>query len=425
MKILHICTMTNGGAGKAAARLHLGLKSISVESKMLVLHRSSSDSDVVEFTQSDNLLRQIWDRLWNRYISYEFNVYKNTRLKGLDLFSNDRSIYAISKHPFVQEADIIHLHWIAGMIDYTKFFQNAGNKPLVWTLHDRNPITGGCHITGDCKKYETGCGACPQLGSSDTNDLSREIFKRKEKACKGHNIHVVAPSNMFIGCIRRSQLFRGFKLNVIPQGVSSSTFTKRNKNYSRDLLSLPQDKTLILFGADYKSENKGFKYLLQALKRLKEKIDTSTIALVTFGRHEFIDTFSKDTNILVYLLGYIHDEQLLSSVYSAADMFVIPSLEEAFGQTCLESMACATPVIGFNTGGIPDMITPHKTGLLAELKNTQDLADKIAYMVNHHKERQQMGENARKLVEEEYTLQIQAKRYLKLYEMMLSTSGRG
>jgi len=216
-------------------------------------------------------------------------------------------------------------------------------------------------------------------------------------------------------------LFKNFQIYNIPHGLSTSIFKKRDKYYSRDLLRLPRDKTLILFGAYYLSKNKGFKYLLETLKLLKNKIDSSTTALVTFGPEQDTDRFSKDVRFPIYQLGYIHDKALLSSVYSSCDVLVVPSLEEAFGQTCLESMACETPPIGFNTGGIPDMINPHKTGLLAELKDTQDLTDKMEYMITHPKERQEMGENARKLVEKEYTLQTQAKRYLKLYEKILKT----
>ncbi|MFH1645682.1 MAG: glycosyltransferase family 4 protein, partial [Candidatus Omnitrophota bacterium] len=341
---------------------------------------------------------------------------------GLDIFTSDRSLYAISKHPLVQEADIIHLHWIATMVNYTEFFRNMENKPAVWTLHDMNPFTGGCHYAVDCTKYEIGCNSCPQLSSKDPNDLSRRIFKRKEKAYKGRNIHIVTPSKWLAGCAKRSLLFKNFKIDVISHGVSTSVFTKRDKQYSRNLLNLPTNKTLILFGADYKAERKGFKYLMEALKLLKERIDTSNIALVTFGPKQDIRYFSKNTGFTVYQLGRIDNEALLSALYSSCDMFIIPSLEEAFGQTCLESMACGTPAIGFNTGGIPDMIIPHKTGLLVELKNIKDLTDKIEYMLTYPKERQEMGENARKLVEQECTLQIQAKRYLKLYEKMLSAS---
>ena len=173
MKVCHICTLDNGGAGIAAYRLHLGLKSIGLDSKMLVMHRSSSDKDVVQFNQRSNITRRLVNKITNKIIKSEYNICKYIRPKGLDLFSDDRTIYFISKHPFIQEADIIHLHWIAFMVNYSEFFTKI-KKPIVWTLHDMNPFTGGCHYSGACKKYEVGCGACPQLGSTDQNDLSRK-----------------------------------------------------------------------------------------------------------------------------------------------------------------------------------------------------------------------------------------------------------
>ena len=412
MKILHICNWDYHGAGKVALRLHLGLKSIGVESKMLVSKRRSQDKDVVQLDSP--ILRRINNEIRNRLVLSKFN----SRPKGLDLFTDCNSSYVISEHPLVQEADIINLHWIGRMVNYKEFFPNTANKPVIWTLPDMNSFTGGCHYSASCIKYETGCGSCPQLGSKDPDDLSRKIWQKKKKAYRGHNIHIVTPCKWLFDCARKSALLREFKISVIPGSIPSSVFTKQERGHSRKLLNLPQDKTLILFGAVYPIERKGLKYLLQALELLKGKIDTSNIALVIFGN--FADILLKDIGIPVHPLGYIHDEPLLSCAYSAADMFVMPSLEEVFGQTCLESMACGTPVIGTNTGGTPDIIKPNKTGLLVEVRNAEDLTQKIEWMINHPKEREEMGENCRRLVEEEYTLEIQARRYLALYESILS-----
>jgi len=420
MKILHISTMDYSGAGTAAFRLHLGLKSLGFNSKMLVLNRKSQDSDVVKFEeQSNSIFKKIRNTICSKLISLELASHEHTRLKDADLFSNSRTLHKISKHPLIKEADIINLHWIAWMIDYNEFFSKVPNKPIVWTLHDMNPFTGGCHYSGGCTKYQTGCSACPQLGSKDSNDLSRKIFEKKEKAYKNKNIHVLTPSKWLAGCAKKSILFKNFPIDVIPNGLAHDIFKKQDKRLLRDQLKLLQDKTLILFGIDYKVERKGLGYLLEALKFLKQRLDPSQIALVIIGPKQNLDTFSKDTKYLIYQLGYTKDQTLLPSIYSSCDMFALPSLEDNLPNTMLESMSCGTPVVGFKTGGIPDMITPHKTGLLAELKNTQDLAQKIECMIAHPKEREEMGKNARKLVEQECTLEHQAKRYLKLYEMIL------
>jgi len=413
--------MDRGGAAKAAIRLHLGLKSIDVQSKMLVLRRTSSEVDVIRFIKNNNIFRRAWHKIHKGLISLEFNAYNKTSPKRFDMFTDDKTVYKISEHPLVREADVIHLHWIAEMVDYTEFFPKVMNKPIIWTLHDSNPFTGGCHVPGDCTKYENGCGACPQLGSKDQNDLSKKIFKRKEKAYKGKNIHIVTPSRWLRDCAKRSLLFKNFPVDVIPNGVPTDIFKKGDRHFQRKLLNLPQDKTLILFGVDYKTERKGFKYLVQALKLLKEKINISKIALVTFGPKQDMDIISKNTRLSIYQLGYLKEEALLSAVYSSVDVCVIPSLYENFPNIILESFSCGTPIVGVYSAGIPDMIIPHETGLLAELKNTKDLADKIEYMVTHPEERRKMGENARKLAEQECTLQIQAQRYLELYKRLFKT----
>lgn len=420
MKILHICAQDYGGAGTAARRLHLGLRSIGVESKMLVLHSFSSDTDIVEFREDNNFLMRQWKKCRRMLISSAFNSYRDTRPNGLEMFSDDRSVYDISKHTLVKEADIIHLHWIAGMVDYMEFFPKVINKHIVWTLHDMNPFTGGCHYAGDCTKYRGNCHSCPQLGSASSNDLSKRIWDRKEKCYKGKRIHVVTPSKWLEDCARQSQLFRKFQADVIANGLSTYTFAEREKQYSRELLGLPKDKILILFGAQSTTNaRKGASYLIKALMLLRNRVSNFNIGLIIFGGGP--STLLKDVEFSVYSLGTIRDELLLSVCYSAADMFALPSLEDNFPNMVLESFACGTPVVGFDIGGIPDMVRPGETGLLAQTRNAEELAEQIKWMIYHPKERKQMGSNARKVIEQEYTLEIQAKRYQKLYSSLSET----
>ncbi|MDD5069397.1 MAG: glycosyltransferase family 4 protein [Candidatus Omnitrophica bacterium] len=383
---------------------------------MLVIKKTSSEASVIAFPRNSSFFKRAQNRIYNKIIQSEFNAYKFTRPTGQDLFSDNRSIYDIARHPLVKEADIIHLHWISFMVDYKNFFRKI-NKPIIWTLHDVNPFTGGCHYAGSCRKYESRCGACPQLGSKSANDLSRRIFERKKNAYKNGKIFIVSPSKWMADCAKKSTLLKDFKINDIAIGLRTAIFDKRNKRDSRDLLNIPQDRIIILFGSDYKTERKGFEYLIQALELIKKKIDTSNIGLAVFG--PYANSLSDDMGFSVYPLGRIDDEELLSFCYSTSDLFIMPSLEESFGQTCLEAMSCGVPVVGFNAGGTAEMIVPLKTGLLAETKNTADLAEKIIWMIKHSAERQQMGVNARKLVERKYTIKTQAEQYRALYQSIL------
>ena len=421
MKILHICKWDKGGAYNAALGLHKGLKQNGLDSKILKLDCTSSDIDVVQFNpKRPGIFKHISSKIRNKLIRLEFKAYKNSWPYGFNIFIDARTVFEISKHPLVKEADVINLHWVGKMIDYPEFFKHTLNKPIVMTLHDMHLFTGGCCHSGACVKYRTGCGACPQLGSRNPNDLSRKIFKIKQKAYLNHNISITCVSNWLRDCARESPLFKDFRIETCHCDTSTDIFRKHDKRYVRGLLGLPQDKIIILFGADYFVESKGLKYLVQSLPLLKDKIHPQEVLLATFGpKQSGLSDYLKDKTFPIQELGYINSRELLSQVYSAADIFVIPSLEESLAQTCLEAMSCGTPVIGFNVGGIPEMIISGKTGLLVKAGNSAELAQGIEWMISHSQERAKMAENGRRLIEEEYAFPIQAKRYVKIYETIL------
>ncbi|MFA7682336.1 MAG: glycosyltransferase [Candidatus Peribacteraceae bacterium] len=413
MKILHICTKDTGGAGKAALRLHHGLKSISVGSKMLVLHRSTSDSDVTALVRNNTIFNRVQNNIRKRFIVAELKAYDLSR--GF-YYTTNKSIYRISSHPLVQEADIIHLHWIAGMVDYAEFFSAMKHKPIVWTLHDANPFTGGCHVPGACTRYASGCGACPALQSQNLNDLSRRIVERKKEAYQGQHISIVTPSRWMQNCAKKSLLLREHTIAVIPNGVPTNVFKKRDRIHSRKQFHLPQNAVTILFGADYRATRKGFEHLVQALDMLVMQNGAENIMLVTFGPKQDLHTLPMVPHFPIRQLGYIVDEEVLAALYASCDMTVITSLWESFSLICIESMACGTPVVGYRVGELPDVVIPHKTGLLTEMGNIQGLAEAIEYMVAHPQKRRDMGEKAREFVEQKYNIEIQARRYLQIYE---------
>jgi len=421
MNVLNIATKCDGGgAGKATIRLHEALKSIGVSSKMLVLYKPDwiTQEGIFQLKNKFNLACRLKVGFLSKFARYGLIDFEKKDSDDSYFFSNDRSIYKVSSDPLITEADIVTLRWISGMVDYADFFSNV-NKPIVWRLSDMNPMTGGCHLPGTCDKYRTGCGACPQLGSTNPNDLSRRVYKRKEKYYKGHRIYIVSPSRSFAEFIKQSRLFNGMYLEVIPSGISTTSFTPRDRTFSRSLLGLPQDKIIVLFGSAYKSKQKGFKYLVEALRFLRTKNDMSKIVLALCGDIANEDT--KDLGIPFINLGYITDETLMSCVYSAADLFVMPSLEESFGQMCLEALSCATTVIGFNVGGLPEMIIPGETGLLAQTGDIRDLAHKIAWVIENPEKCLAIRNNARKHIEKKYSLETEARLYLALYKRILKT----
>jgi glycosyltransferase involved in cell wall biosynthesis len=325
MKILHISTSDAGGAGRAALRLHEGLLLGGVDSKMLVQSRQAGVNGVFSYYEPRSLLKRIQKRYRDHRIASEALRYPALRPPVRAAFSDDRSCIELENHPMVREADIIHLHWIAYFVDGPNFFPPIKDKSVVWTLHDMNPFTGGCHYVGDCDKYERQCGACPQLGSNHPSDLAAKIWARKRTAYTAHNFHIVTPSQWLANCARRSTLLGRMPVSIIPYGIPSDIFQKYDHSFCRELLGLPQKKTIILFGANnVMDKRKGAKYLKEALALVSRRMKVCDVVLAIFGSK--FDPKHETFGIPTHVLGNIRDERLLAACYNAADVFVIPSL---------------------------------------------------------------------------------------------------
>jgi len=275
-----------------------------------------------------------------------------------------------------------------------------------------NAFTGGCHFDVGCGKHESGCGACPQLGSVSEEDLSRDIWKRKERvfrAVRHERLHVVALNQWMAEGVRRSPLLGRFGVTVIPNGVETDVFAPRDKHFARDVLGIPQDANVLLFAADsVTNRRKGFHVLTEALNTLP---DSSNIALVSVGAGN-----AKLGHGIPHIhVGHVEDRQRLSLVYSAADVYVVPSLQDNQPNTVLESMACGTPVVGFDVGGIPDMVRPGITGLLAPVGDAHGLRAAILQIFEQRETRASLGAACRRIVMEEYTMDRQVRQYAELY----------
>ena len=361
-----------------------------------------------------SLPQRIRDRVVRRWLSSRFSTYADTRPEGLELFSQARTVEGTRVAQQVPEADIYNLHWINRFIDPLPFFQNT-QQPIVWTLHDMNPFTGGCHYNVGCPKFEKQCGACPQLGSADPTDLSRTVWTRKQQAyqnaIRNERLHIVTPSKWLADQAKRSSLFQDAPVHVIPYGLDSSTFCPRDTEGLRRALEIPKAHCVVLFVAQSaKNHRKGFDLLSDALSRL----DGENITLLSIGgTNPDLEAVQPHRHF-----GTIESNLLLSVFYSLADLFVIPSRQDNLPNTVLESMACGTPVVGYDTGGIPDMVRPGETGWLAEQGSVRSLRDKIQSALSDEAAQKRMGMRAREVVEEEYTFEEQAKKYRKMYNKL-------
>jgi glycosyltransferase involved in cell wall biosynthesis len=415
MNVVHVLEKDRGGAGRAAHRLHAGLRGLAVSS-VLYTCVPSTDPHARLFKPSARLSSRVRQRLRTLLIGRAFRPYAHRRRYGQTMFSDDRSRFGAEPARQLPPADILNLHWISNFIDHGEFFTALPRDlPLVWSLHDTNAFTGGCHYTGGCRRFETACGACPELFSRQDDDLSRRIWRRKQQAFAAvrDRLHVVTASRWLAHEAARSSLLRDVPSTVIPYSVDSDTFVPVDRAAARQALGIPAKAHVILMAChSLDDRRKGFDLLLQALAAVSA--DVPDIFLVSFGQR------SRNTPVnLPYLaVGSLESDRLMSVIYSAADVFVIPSREEVFGLVCLESMACGTPAVGFAVGGIPDMIRPHETGLLAPPEDTAALAAAIRELLTNGDLRARLGQNCRDVAVKEFGPETQARRYLAVYEAL-------
>jgi glycosyltransferase involved in cell wall biosynthesis len=343
-------------------------------------------------------------------------------LEEFGVFSQAQTVRGYHIPDAIPDADIYNLHWINGFIDPLPFFENV-QEPVVWTLHDMNPFTGGCHYNMGCRRFEDRCGRCPQLGSSQEKDLSRKVWKRKNRSYRKHaikkSLEVVADSRWLADEARKSRLFRNVSVQTIHYGLDERTFRPRSTEGLRSGFEIPQDHCIVLFVAQStENHRKGFGLLAEALGSLEQQ---DGVTLLSIGGEQP----ELETALPHLHLGTIESDLLLSVFYSFADLFVIPSRQEAFGQTAMEAMACGTAVVGFDAGGIPDMVRPNETGWLAEVGDVRSLRQTIDQALADENKRERMGRRGREVVENEFTLERQARDYKQLYRQIIETEAEG
>lgn len=423
-----------GGATKACYRLHMSYLKAGMQSKLLIkdtpppkikeafnfldfqykLHREETSTLTkklrykMQYSSGNHK-----DARYEKELQYQERILSQ-RPPSLEVFTFSNSIYDITAHPLYEWADVIHLHWVAAhFVDYS-FFEKT-KKPIIWTLHDTNPFTGGCHYSGDCRKFETDCHDCPQLQGTIDSDYSHTELKKKLQGFSAVNkrkIAIVSPSVWLKEESQKSKALGRFSHHVVPYGIDSNIYKLRDRKACKQVLGLPEGKKVILFVA-YIVDNirKGYTLLLNALENInKDEYVVCTVGAVTENTAAFKD-------IEVHQLGFIEDELLLSMAYNAADMFVIPSLADNLPNTVLESLMCGTPVIAFPVGGIPDMVQHGENGLLCQTVTAVSLADSIMQFkeVEHSFDSRTISENAFK----KYNEQAQINAYMAIYKELL------
>lgn len=413
-----------GGAAVAAHRLHRGLRRTGHDSRMLVSRRRSEDPNVERFVPPNDWSSRIRRRLRRRRIRRDHRRFEEGRPAWSEAFTDDRTPHAGDVLEAIDRCDVLHLHWFAGFLDYREI-RGATERgvPVVWTLHDMNPFTGGCHYDAGCGRYTDACGACPQLGSDTEADLSREIWRRKRRVYRSMDrdlVCLVTPSRWLAEEVEESSLMGGgFRVETIPNGLDTGDFAPRDRDASRELVGIPPGARTILFVAhDPSFHRKGFALLAEALEELAGIPELHLLSLGK-GRPEV------EVAVPHRHLGFVSHDRMLSAVYSAADLFVIPSLQDNLPTTVLEAMSCGTPVVGFDAGGIPEMVQPGETGELAPVGDAGALGQRMAELLDDPDRLRRFGDRCRRRAVEEYSLERQVERYCRLYSSLLAPGSGG
>jgi glycosyltransferase involved in cell wall biosynthesis len=407
MKVLFLNTFDSATA--AAQNIHLlcrDLETLGVKSEILVNIKGSSKPYVVgpktKIEEKMNWVRYHLDPL-------PLHLYPN---KDKTLFSPSWIPHGnIIKIINNSDADLVHLHWVAGGMLSIKDIGRI-TKPVIWSMHDMWPFTGGCHYDGGCGKYRTHCGACPVLGSCQTTDLSYRVHARKIKAYAEISSLVVNGISRWIAeCAKESKVFSGREITNISSPIDTKTFRPLDKAVARDLLNLPQEKKFILFGGDgmVQDPRKGYQYLKSALDLIK----TPDVELLIFGSGNFEP--ASPNKFPVHYLGHLKPGLEQRIAYSAADVYVMPSVQEVLGWVSTESMACGTPAVTFDLGGPKDIVDHRENGYRAIPCDSVSLAEGIDWVLNHPAP-ENLSVNARQAVMNKFDSLLIAKQYRELYK---------
>jgi len=412
LRVLHLTVTDQGGAGAACVRLHRALRDLGVESRVLVRRKFGSDDSVM---QARSRLHAAWrfrlDRL-PLYLYPQKNVFAWWSINWL------RGAPGLRLNNW--DPDLIHAHWIGdGYVPLGWLARTQ--KPIVWTMHDMWPFTGGCHYTRDCERYQTGCGACPQLGSSKPRDMSSSSVARKTAAWSTVRGTVVAPSQWLGDSARRSAILRNARIEVIPYGLDGNIFKPGSRSDARRQLGLPEGDRIVLVGAmgAVSDERKGFGVLVDALRKCWSAGGTEKWRLLVFGADA--GPGLETLGLPVSYCGTVKAEADLARIYQAADVFALPSIQDNLPNTALEALGCGKPIVAFRASGLTGIVRDGRTGWLA----TPFSADSLATAVRSAIEAtygEEWSQACRAEFERTYAWPGPAKSYMNLYEEMLKRS---
>jgi glycosyltransferase involved in cell wall biosynthesis len=414
MNVLHIALYDRfGGACIAGYRQHQALSQSGVDSQMFVRFKVTGDPYVHEFSPPSEFQFRI-PRVLRRNVREWRRRYAG--LRG-EMF-NATSEYGATLLDYLPKADVVNVQFAWDFVDYPRLFSLLPQHvPIVVTMHEMGNFTGGCSYSESCLRFIDRCGNCPKISRSAENDHSQSGWLERHKAFASrrmNNLQFVADSRWLESVARRSSLLKEYPLSTIHYGLDCRNFKPLNRDFARSSFAIPAGVRVISFAAaSITDPRKGIRFVVEAIQGMKEKP-----FLLTWGRNvpEALSDFPQ------LHLGNIDSEHLMALAYNAADVFVMPSLEEAFGQTALEAIACGTPVAAFNTGGIPETIRHEETGLLCKVGDSEALRFNIERLLSDKSLWRLCSENGPKVAKSEFSYEVNARNYISLYQSLLEKS---
>ncbi len=379
IKVVHIQYSVESG-GRAALRLQKAFAKVNVMSNIISLIPSSYTIDNIKYMGIGKKIKSKIDNKIQGWLTRKV-------IRKMGAFSYPLLGTNVANIDEIKNADFIYIHWaLNGFLNFKSVAQIASlNKPVVIFLHDMWNITGGCHHSFACDKYKTsGCNNCPMLSNGSNNDLSAKEFKKKIKLYSNFkNLYFISPSQWLYNCAKESLLTKDKPIFYIPNILDNSLFKPIDKKIAKQILNINENETVIAFGAiAVDSPYKGWSYLQKALEILKQDEKYSDLTVLIFG-DAYNKTIADAIPFKTKFMGYLKDEYSTALIYNAVNVFIAPSLAEAFGYVIMEAQSCGTPVVGFNVGGIPDIISHKENGYLAKYKDAEDLAVGIKYCLQN------------------------------------------
>ncbi len=418
MKVLLVGkSAAHGGAAIASYRLMEILRERGVDVKMLVQEEGNGEEAVFSTSRTFlkkqvNFIRFVWERL----IFLRHEKSKEIRF----LFSLANTGERLSRNRLVRKADILHLQWVnAGFLSRKSIRKLLSlGKPVVWTFHDMWAMTGGCHHALTCDRYRNECGECIYLKHPGKNDLSHRLWVRKKRMYRNRRFTVITPSKWMAECVKESSLLGHLEIHTIHNPVDQTRFRPMDRFQACRNLGLDTLKRYILFGAaSVKNLYKGFTYFQEAIRLLSgDQETTEGVEILLFGKVD--GDVSRMFPLETHRIDYVSNEQTMVDLYNAAHLYAISSLQDNFPGTVIESMLCGTPVAGFRTGGIPEMIAHREDGYLAEHKSAGDLAEGMKWILSYEPY-PELSKQARRAAVRRFSMERSAEKHVELYRNLL------